>query len=134
MNNWEKSNLELTPAPEMAVLDDSGSLSVLIKHDYYSSDNDHGRFLLSSFFDTLADCGDSISKIFIIDSAVRLLDDVSISGKLVKLFALSNYSYICDDSLAYFDVEYSSHDNVIVCSFSDISIELLQAGNLITLE
>ena len=134
MNNWEKSNLELTPAPDMTMLDESENLSILIKHDYYSSDNDHGRMLLASFLDTLAESGDSISKIIIIDSAVRLLEDESCSAKLVKLFALSKYSYICDDSLAYFDIDYSSHDNVIVCSASDISMELIQTGHLITLE
>ena len=134
MNNWEKSNLELTPAPDMTMLDESENLSILIKHDYYSSDNDHGRMLLASFLDTLAESGDSISKIIIIDSAVRLLEDESCSAKLIKLFALSKYSYICDDSLAYFDIDYSSHDNVIVCSASDISMELIQTGRLITLE
>ena len=134
MNNWEKSNLELTPAPEMTMLDESGNLSVLIKHDYYSSDNDHGRMLLASFLDTLAESGDSISKIILIDSAVRLLEDGSCGEKLAKLFALSKYSYICDDSLAYFDIEYSSHDNIIVCPASDISMELIQTGRLVTLE
>ena len=134
MNNWEKSNLELTPAPEITMLDENGNLSILIKHDYYSSDNDHGRMLLASFLDTLAGSGDSINKIILVDSAVRILEDEFSCAKLVKLFSLSKYTYICDDSLAYFDIEYNSHDNVIVCSASDISLELLQAGNLIILE
>lgn len=134
MSSWEKSNLELTPAPEMTMLDVSGTLSVLIKHDYYSSDNDHGRMLLGSFIDGLIESGDPISKVILIDSAVRLLEDDSFSAKLVKIFALSKYAYICDDSLAYFDIEYTSHDNIIVCSASDISMEMVQTGRLITLE
>lgn len=134
MNNWEKSNLELTPSPDMTVLDESGSLSILIKHDYYSSDNDHGRLLLGSFLDTLAESGDQISKLILIDSAVRILEDSDLFAKLLKLIELSKYTYICDDSLAYFDIEYSSHDNVIVCSASDISLELFQTDRLIVLE
>ena len=134
MNNWEKSNLELTPAPEMTMLDENGTVTVLIKHDYYSSDTESGRSLLASFLDSLAECGSNISKVILIDSAVRLLEDESCSAKLAKLFALSKYSYICDDSLAYFDIEYSSHDNIIVCCASDISMELIQTGHLITLE
>ena len=134
MNSWEKSNLELTPAPDMTILDESSSLCVLIKHDYYSSDNDHGRMLLDTFLDTLIESGDQIGKVILMDSAVRLLADDSFSAKLIRLFTLSKYSYICDDSLAYFDIEYASHDNIIVCSASDISMELMQTGRLITLE
>ena len=134
MNNWEKSNLELTPAPDLTMLDESGSLSILIKHDYYSSDNDHGRLLLGSFLDTLVENGDPVNKLILIDSAVRILEDGLLSAKLFKLIDLSRSTYICDDSLAYFDIEYTSHDNVIVCSASDISLELFQTDRLIVLE
>ena len=125
MNNWEKSNLELTPAPDM---------TVLIKHDYYSSDNDHGRLLLGSFLDTLTESGDPVNKLILLDTAVRLLEDSILFAKLLKLIEHSKFTYICDDSLAYFDIEYSSHDNVIVCSASDLSLELLQTDRLIVLE
>ena len=134
MNNWEKSNLELTPAPDMTVLDESGNLTVLIKHDYYSSDNDHGRLLLGSFLDTLTESGDPVNKLILLDTAVRLLEDSILFAKLLKLIEHSKFTYICDDSLAYFDIEYSSHDNVIVCSASDLSLELLQTDRLIVLE
>ena len=134
MNNWEKSNLELTPAPDMTVLDESGNLTVLIKHDYYSSDNDHGRLLLGSFLDTLTESGDPVNKLILLDTAVRLLEDSILFAKLLKLIEHSKFTYICEDSLAYFDIEYSSHDNVIVCSASDLSLELLQTDRLIVLE
>ena len=142
MNNWEKSNLELTPAPEITVIDENGMLSVLIKHDYYSSDTDHGRKILSAFLDSLAECGNTIeiterndhSKIILIDSAVKLLDIDELAYRLEKLFGLSRYSYICEESLAFYEVEYTAHDNVVICSASDISMELMQTGNLITLE
>jgi hypothetical protein len=134
MNNWEKSNLELTPAPEITVIDENGMLSVLIKHDYYSSDTDHGRKILSAFLDSLAECGNTLSKIILIDSAVKLLDIDELAYRLEKLFGLSRYSYICEESLAFYEVEYTAHDNVVICSASDISMELMQTGNLITLE
>ena len=134
MNNWEKSNLELTPAPEMTMLEESGTLTVLIKHDYYSSDSDHGRILLGSFFDSLAERGSDIAKIILIDSAVRLLDDVSFAQRIEKLFSLSKYSYVCEESLTYFGIEYVSHGNIIVCPVSDIAMEISDAVNLITLE
>lgn len=134
MNNWEKSNLELTPAPEMTMIEENGTITVLIKHDYYSSDSDHGRIILSSFLDSLSECGNNISKVILIDSAVRLLNDVSFALKIEKLFALAKNSYICEESLTYFGIEYVSHANIIVCPASDISMEIIEAGHLITIE
>ena len=133
MNSWEKSSLELTPATEMTLSDDNGRLSVLIKHDYYSSDTESGRILLGSFLDSLAECGDALLNVFLVDSAVRLLYDPYLSAKLSKLLSLSRYSYICEESLAAFDVEYDSHDNVIVCPASDISMQIIQSAHLVTL-
>lgn len=134
MNNWEKSNLELTPAPEMTLLDENGTLTVLIKHDYYSSDSDHGRILLGSFLDSLAESGSTISKLFLIDSGVRLLNDISFAQKIEKLFSLSKYSYISEESLAFYGIEYVSHANIIVCPVSDITMEIIDAGQIITIE
>lgn len=134
MNNWEKSNLELTPAPEMTLLDENGTLIVLIKHDYYSSDSDHGRILLGSFLDSLAESGSTISKLFLIDSGVRLLNDISFAQKIEKLFSLSKYSYISEESLAFYGIEYVSHANIIVCPVSDITMEIIDAGQIITIE
>ena len=133
MNNWEKSNLELTPAPEMTLPDENGKLSVLIKHDYYSSDTENGRLLLGSFLDSLTDCGDSLLNVFLVDSAVRLLEDPYFSAKISKLLSLSRYSYICEESLAAFDVEFDSRDNVTVCPSADISMQIIQSAHLITL-
>ncbi len=134
MNNWEKSNLELTPAPEMTIMDESGMLTVLIKHDYYSSNTENGKVLLGSFLDSIYEYGDSIGKIILIDSAVKLLEDELFTERLEKLFGLSRHSFICEDSLAAFDIEYSSHDNVMVCPSSDIATEIIQAVHLLTLE
>ena len=133
MNNWEKSNLELTPAPEMTLPDENGELSALIKHDYYSSDTENGRLLLGSFLDSLAECGDSLLNVFLVDSAVRLLEDPYFSAKISKLLSLSRYSYVCEESLAAFDVEFDSRDNVTVCPAADISMQIIQSAHLITL-
>ncbi len=134
MNSWEKSNLELSPAPEMTMLDESGMLTVLIKHDYYSSDTDHGRFLLISFLESLCECGSSILKVILLDSAVKLLNDASFAPGIEKLFSLSKFSYVSEESLETYGIEYVSHGNIMVCPSSDIAMEISQAGHLITLE
>ena len=133
MNNWEKSSLELTPAPEMTIIDENGTITVLIKHDYYSSDTDHGRIILASILDSLAECGNNLSKIILIDTGVRLLNDVSFAQRIEKLFSLSKNSYVCEESLTYYDIEYVSHANIFVCPASDISMEIIEAGRLITI-
>lgn len=133
MNNWEKSNLELTPAPDMTLIDESGDLTILIKHDYYSSDTEHGRFLLGSFIDSLSESGEPILKVILVDSAVNLIRDPFFSSRILKLFSLSRYSYVCEDSLEAFDVDYTPGENVIVCPAADISMQILQSAHLITL-
>ena len=134
MNNKEKNSLELTPAPEMTLIDDSGELSVLIKHDYYSSDTEQGRLLLGSFIDALTDCGDTVLKVILVDSAVNLLRDPYFSSRIKRLFDISRFSYICEESLSAYDIEYGAHDNILVCSASDISMQIIQTGHLFTLE
>ena len=134
MNNWEKSNLELTPAPEMTMVDENGTITVLIKHDYYSSDTDHGRFILASLLDSLAECGNNLAKVILIDTGVRLLNDISFAQRIEKLFSLSKNSYVSEESLSYYDIEYITHSNIIVCPASDISMEIIEAGHLITIE
>ena len=134
MNNWEKSNLDLATAPDITMEEENGNITVLIKHDYYSSDSDHGRIILASFLDSLSECGNNISKVILIDSAVRLLNDVSFAIKIEKLFSLAKNTFICEESITYFDIDYVSHSNIIVCPASDIFMELLDAGSLITIE
>ena len=134
MNNREKDSLELTPAPEMTLIDESGDLTVLIKHDYYSSDTEQGRLLLGSFIDTLTDCGDAVLKVILVDSAVNLLRDPYFSSRIEKLFSISKFSYVCEESLSAYDIEYSAHDNIIICSSTDIAMQIIQSGHLITLE
>ncbi len=134
MNNREKNSLELTPAPEMTFIDEGGDLSVLIKHDYASSDTEQGRLLLGSLVDALTDCGDTLLKVILVDSAVNLLFDPYFSSRIGKLLSISRYSYICEESLAAYDIDYSTHDNILVCSASDISLQIIQAGHLLTLE
>ncbi|MBR6879850.1 MAG: hypothetical protein IKN14_02060 [Clostridiales bacterium] len=62
---------ELFPELESADGIVSEGKTVIIKHDYYSSDSDHGRDLLHSFIRALSQT--KISALILIDSGVRLL-------------------------------------------------------------
>jgi len=69
----------------------SENLRVLVKHDYYSSDNEHGRIILDSLLDGLKNDSSKISSLIIIDSAVKLLSETEISYLLLQALTLSIY-------------------------------------------
>ena len=79
MNSNPKSSLELVDSTVIEVLPeelkkDSSSKTVLIKHDYYSSDTVHGRELLSSFLSSLRKASYGSLIIYLVDSGTLLLD------------------------------------------------------------
>jgi len=88
---------------------DSGSsrLTVLIKHDYYSSDNEHGRTLLRSFLSSLISGDFIIDTIILIDSGVRLADKANdLNNDLIKFINTTGAGsvYICTESKEYYGV------------------------------
>ena len=99
-NNFN-TELDLLTDVALDVSESANSLTVLIKHDYYSSDNDNGRALLDSFFDGLTLSADRIHLIIITDSAVRLLES---SAKIQSLIPLVNKTFVCADSASFYGV------------------------------
>lgn len=114
MNNREKSSLDIvstdavvletTPVievePEAIELSHSGSLTILIKHDYYSSDSAHGRELLGAFLSALLSRKADIDRIFLTDSGVRLLgEDNGLFNEYKELSSDVPVVTICLESL-----------------------------------
>lgn len=99
-NNFN-TELDLLTDVALDVSESANSITVLIKHDYYSSDNDNGRAMLESFFDGLTLSADRIHLIIITDSAVKLLES---SPKLQSLIPLVNKSFVCADSVSFYGV------------------------------
>lgn len=99
-NNFN-TELDLLTDVALDVSESANSITVLIKHDYYSSDNDNGRAMLESFFDGLTLSADRIHLIIITDSAVKLLES---SQKLQSLIPLVNKSFVCADSVSFYGV------------------------------
>ena len=94
-DNSFNTELDLLTDVALDVSESANSLTVLIKHDYYSSDNDNGRALLESFLEGLTLSADRIHLIILTDRAVRLLET---SGKLHSLIPLVNKTFVCADS------------------------------------
>jgi len=124
-DNSFDTELDLLTDVALDVSESADSLTVLIKHDYYSSDNDNGRSLLDSFLDGLILASDRIHMIIITDSAVKLFNT---SVKLQTLISSVNSVLVCSESLNYYDVnisqEYSSKLNIIpMADITDCIIE-----------
>ena len=125
---FDETEKDLELYPEF-ILDDTGSnMTVIIKHNYYSSDNDHGRDLLSSFLDVIIDEYKKISRIILIDSGVLLFDD---NDKLYrysqKFIELGIQLILCRESLSFYNVETDRSTGLLILSSHEIALEIMNS-------
>ena len=83
------------------VSEENKALNILIKHDYYSSDNDNGRFLLKQIIRSVLESGTRIGTVIIVDTGVRLLET---SDDMIMLISNSVVTFICEQSLSFYEV------------------------------
>lgn len=122
-NNFN-TDLDLLTDVALDVSESANSITVLIKHDYYSSDNENGRRLLESFLDGLSLSADRIHLMIITDSAVKLFGS---SSKLQSLVPLVNKVFVCADSASFYNVSVPDFGDkfslVPVTEITDLIIE-----------
>lgn len=130
----DKEETELDLYPDLLLDGSDGSLTIVINHDYYSSNTAHGKFLLKSFLEVLKDEFSKISKIFILDSGVSLL---SKDNDLNDVFSdLANMDFdivVCKESISEFGIDASLYPSIRESSIHEIALELLSAPYLISL-
>ena len=68
------SDVSLLEVMQEKTDEETSTKYVLIKHDFYSSDSDHGRELLSGFLDGLSESSFSSVVVYLIDKGTKLLD------------------------------------------------------------
>ena len=133
MNKLDENELDIFP--ELIDTVSSAHKTVLIKHNYYSSDNEHGRVLLSAFLDVLSDESDEIAKIILIDSGAHLLvPQDTCHAKFMNILNSSVKLYVCRESLNRYEGEEPIQDSIELISAQSIALELLDSTNVITLE
>ena len=135
MNNWEKSSLELTPAPEMTIIDENGTITVLIKHDYYSSDSDHGRELLRSFLINLCESSFKSIIVYLVDEGTQLLDDSNILyNDFNRLIDRADMIIVDKDSPSFGYLSDPGNSKIILETPLSITEEILYLTDLLILE
>lgn len=129
----EKEDTELDIYPDLLIDGSDGNLTVVIHHDYYSSNTDHGKILLKAFLEVLKDEFSKISRIYLIDSGVCLLDESNfLYDTFAQLLELDFDVVACSESMDNFRIS-SKLLNIRLSSMHDIALELLSSPYLINL-
>ena len=142
-NSLEYSNSQLEQFSDDALLEvlpekpDEGNATkyILIKHDYYSADSEHGREILSGFLTNLAASSYSSIVIYLIDSGVKLLDkDNPLDGKMNHLIEMSKTVIATDESIELYNVSLSMTQKIGHESILSITEDIAYLDNLLILE
>jgi len=148
MNSNPKSNLDFSKSqleqysddtileviPEK-IDDNSASKYVLIKHDYYSSDNDHGRELLSCFLSALSNSSYNGLIIYLTDKGTQLLDKTNpLHEQMLKLIGKSEIVIAASESIDYYAVDVIDNSKLVFQSAASISEDIVYLSALIILE
>ena len=115
-------NNEVEMMTEFTYDESDGDLRVLFKHNYYSSDNSLGINLLDNFLNNLILEADRICLLIIVDSAVKLLDN---NPKFSRLVELSPSTLICNDSLAFYGIDYEASNSSVTKLVSEDIIDTI---------
>ena len=148
MNNNQKDSLEYSePVIEqysdnvvLEVLqqktdDDTSCKYVLIKHDYYSSDSDHGREMLDSIIKILDKSGTRNLIIYLVDKGTLLLDNKNpLFNSFISLLLKSKMVIADDESLTNYAISCSSNPKISIQPFSLIAEDILFLQNILILE
>ncbi len=134
-NPQTKSELSFEVDEEYELmLEDAGrSETVLIKHDYYSSDSDHGRSLLRAMLNAL-EGNAGIIGILIVDSGVKLLSGDNDCSSLIRSLAdqLELAPLVCSESLREYGITAPLYAKEI--SSPEFMSEVTRADHLIIIE
>ena len=115
--------------------EDTSSKYVLIKHDYYSSDSDHGREMLKSVFKVLANSEFKNLIIYLVDKGTLLLDNNNPLFDSFQSLILKSEMVIADDeSLTKYQVSCDLDSKISIQAFSSIAEDVVFLSNVLILE
>lgn len=140
MNNNPRNDLDFSDNTLLEVMpakidEDIATKYILIKHDYYSTDSDHGRELLAGFITNLADSSFDSIVVYLIDKGVKLLDEENpLFDKMQRLIEKSETVIATAESIEVYNVVFSKTQKISVESFMSVTEDITYLDNLLTLE
>ncbi len=141
MNNNPRNDLDFSDNTLLEVMpakidEDNATKYLLIKHDYYSTDSDHGRELLAGFITNLADSSFDSIVVYLIDKGVKLLDEENpLFDKMLRLIEKSEAVIATEESIEVYNVVFSKTQKISVESFMSVTEDITYLDNhLLTLE
>lgn len=141
MNNNPRNDLDFSDNTLLEVMpakidEDNATKYILIKHDYYSTDSDHGRELLAGFITNLADSSFDSIVVYLIDKGVKLLDEENpLFDKMLRLIEKSEAVIATEESIEVYNVVFSKTQKISVESFMSVTEDITYLDNhLLTLE
>jgi fructose-1-phosphate kinase PfkB-like protein len=124
--------LEILPQKEE---NESSAKTVLIKHDYYSSDSDHGRDLLRALLRALYKSQINKLVIYLIDSGTLLLDKENVLFKTFQpLIAKSEMVIVADESLLFYGIDADIDSNILTQPLDSIAYDIINLPDILILE
>jgi hypothetical protein len=140
MNNNPKNDLDFSDNTLLEVMpakidEDMAAKYVLIKHDYYSTDSDHGRDILAGFLSNLADSSFNSIVVYLIDKGVKLLDEENpLFDKMLRLIEKSETVIATEESIELYNVVFSKTQKISVESLMSVTEDITYLDNLLILE
>ena len=142
-NSLDYSNSQLEQFSDDALLEvlpektdeDNSTKYVLIKHDYYSTDSEHGREILSGFLTSLINSSYNSIVIYLIDKGVKLLDESDpLNSKMNRLIEKSESVIAAEDSIIRYNVDLSNESKIVQESLISITSDIVYLDHLLILE
>ena len=148
MYNSQKNNLEFSEDviqdySDKAVLevlqqkedDDVSSKYILIKHDYYSSDSEHGRELLKSFFKAINNSRFNNLIIYLVDKGILLLNKSNpLYDSFCELINRSEMIIAAKESLDLYGIDPDKDSGIVKQSADSIAEDILLLPGILILE
>lgn len=140
MNNNPRNDIDFSDNTLLEVMpakidEDIATKYILIKHDYYSTDSDHGRELLAGFITNLADSSFDSIVVYLIDKGVKLLDEENpLFDKMLRLIEKSEAVIATEESIEVYNVVFSKTQKISVETFMSVTEDITYLDNLLTLE
>ena len=148
MNNNPKNSLDY-PAPAMEdfadntilevlqekATDNNTSKYVLIKHDYYSSDSDHGRDMLSVFLEGLSEASFNTITVYLVDKGTLLLDKTNpLYDKMQLLLGKAEMIIADNESIISYGIDADINPKIVIHSMRSIAEDLIYLPGILVLE